>query len=125
MISADDLLAGTNYADPRLLQAGPYAGHWAHVAQMLFTCAVMVSSSTSGNPITRWCYHTRRAALAAIAAWDGTADPPGEWIKRKPENISRPPCDAHVWDYRRYAPECWADFVDDEIVAPPIDGAHQ
>lgn len=89
MINADQLIAGTFYAEPRVLESGPFAGHWVHLAQMLFTCAVMVSSSDDGNPITRWCYPTRREAKAALDAWDGNGDPPGRWIKRKPEEISR------------------------------------
>lgn len=91
MISADDLLAcGLNtYAEPRVLTDGPFTGNYVHLAQMLFTCAVIVSDADDGNPITRWCYHTRREAKAALDAWDGNGDPPGEWIKRKPEDISR------------------------------------
>lgn len=93
VISAADLLAcGLNsYAEPRILDAGPFAGNYVHLAQMLFTCAVMVSDARDGNPITRWCYHTRREAKAALDVWSGIDDPPGEWIKRKPEDISRVP----------------------------------
>ncbi|MCF8533867.1 MAG: hypothetical protein K9G48_12745 [Reyranella sp.] len=90
MIAAADLLAGTNYAEPRILEAGPYTGHWVHLAQMMFTCAVMVSSSEDGNPLTRWCYPTRRDAKAALDAWNGVGAPPGNWIKQKPGDVRNP-----------------------------------
>jgi hypothetical protein len=31
----------------------------------------------------RYCFPTWHSAVAAINAWDGTGDPPGEWIKFK------------------------------------------
>jgi hypothetical protein len=31
----------------------------------------------------RYCYKTEAEAIAALEAWDGTADPPGQWVKHK------------------------------------------
>jgi len=90
MITPEELLAGTfTYFDPKILTDGEWKGQYAHVAQMLFTCAVMVSSSETGDPIVRWCFATRREAKASLEAWTGTGDPPGKWIKRKPDDVSR------------------------------------
>lgn len=67
----------------RILKAGPYEGHWAHLAKMLFTVGVMVSHRDHGNPVTRWCFPSFHEAKSALENWDGTGDPPGEWIKQK------------------------------------------
>ena len=71
------------YARPRVIERGPYAGHWAHVAVQVFTVGVMVSDKRTGNPICRWCYDGMHAATEALEAWTGEGDPPGEWIKFK------------------------------------------
>lgn len=75
------------YAEPKLLAAGPYAGAWAHLAQMITTVAVMVS--TPDERLTHWCYRTRREAKAALDAWDGIGDPPGDWTVQKPGDRRR------------------------------------
>jgi hypothetical protein len=31
----------------------------------------------------RYCYETEAEAIEALQAWDGTADPPGQWVKHK------------------------------------------
>lgn len=34
---------------------------------------------------TRFCYEHFNDALNAFATWEGTSDPPGPWVKQKPE----------------------------------------
>jgi len=78
-----------NYSSIKELTSGPYAGNYAHLARMIFTVGIMVSDKRDGNPITRWCYDSFVKARKALEEWDGIGDPPGEWIKQKPENRSR------------------------------------
>lgn len=52
------------------------------VRGMLFTGAVVVGIGPE-RYAGRYCYGTMGAAIAALAAWDGQGDPPGEWIKYK------------------------------------------
>jgi len=91
MISKEDLmeLGLGSYAEPQLLTSGPYAGHWAHLAQMLFTVGLMITDSSSGHPTVRWCYYTRREAKAALETWNGEGNPPGDWIVMKPGDVRR------------------------------------
>ena len=72
-----------SYSHVRGLQQGPYKGHYAHLAQMAFTVGIMVSHCNTGRPLARWCYPSYVRAKAALEAWDGTGDPPGEWTKQK------------------------------------------
>jgi hypothetical protein len=37
----------------------------------------------------RFCYAGFGAAVAAAAAWDGTGDPPGDWVKEKSPGVDR------------------------------------
>lgn len=72
------------YSEVRLLDRGPFAGNYAHLARMAFTVGVMVSSATDATGwLTRWCYPSYVEAKRALDAWDGDGDPPGAWIKQK------------------------------------------
>jgi len=37
----------------------------------------------------RFCYRSLSDALSAAFAWDGTTDPPGDWIKEKSRGVDR------------------------------------
>ena len=37
----------------------------------------------------RWSYETILAGLIGFIEWDGTGDPPGEWIRHQPSNRRR------------------------------------
>jgi hypothetical protein len=39
---------------------------------------------------TRYCYEHEEDARAALRDWTGVGDPPGPWIKQKPENRLNP-----------------------------------
>jgi hypothetical protein len=52
------------------------------VRQMLFTAGVVVGI-TPLDYRGRYCFETVAAARAALAAWSGTGEPPGQWIKYK------------------------------------------
>jgi hypothetical protein len=92
MITKEQLsrLSYGSYQHFKKLEKGPYTGHWAHLAPMMFTVGVMVSNSDDGNPITRWCYHSFVGAFLGLQEWDGVGDPPGDWIKEKGRDGERP-----------------------------------
>jgi hypothetical protein len=60
--------------EPRYLPGG----RWCGVQPLMFTHAIVAGrlGDVHGYDL-RWCYHTRDAALAALAAWDGTGGPAG------------------------------------------------
>jgi hypothetical protein len=58
------------------------SGEWAGLMPMLFTVGLFVGLDDDGYRV-RYCYERFPEALLALAAWDGKADPPGPWIKRK------------------------------------------
>lgn len=62
---------------------------WAGVMNMVYTCGLFVGIKEFGYR-TRYCYETRREAEAALEAWNGDGDPPGMWIKQKPEDRLNP-----------------------------------
>ena len=41
----------------------------------------------------RYCYEHLSEAVAALSQWDGTGDPPGKWIVKKPEGRLGPGAD--------------------------------
>ena len=69
------------YSPIRVLPTGVNAG----VQDMAYTAGLFVDMNESGYR-TRYCYETRAEAEAALEAWDGNGDPPGPWIKQKPED---------------------------------------
>lgn len=87
-MTAPDLLAeltAIGYNDVRKLPSG----EWAGVLRQMFTCALFVGIDEFGYR-TRYCYATERQARVALAEWDGNGQPPGLWIKQKPQDILGP-----------------------------------
>jgi hypothetical protein len=74
------------YSNLKVLANGELAG----VQMFLFTYGLTVGLGFIGYR-TRFCYHTKSEAVEALRQWDGTGDPPGLWIKQKPEDRSRVP----------------------------------
>ena len=73
------------YAPRKVLSTGEQAG----ISDYAYTAALVVGLCEGGYR-TRYCYETRAQAEAALQAWDGTGDPPGPWIKQKPEERHGP-----------------------------------
>lgn len=73
------------YKPAKLLADGRCAG----ILNMIYTVGLFVGMDEIG-PRSRYCYHTRHEAEEALALWDGTGDPPGNWIKQKPEERMNP-----------------------------------
>jgi hypothetical protein len=71
---------GLGYSPARRLPNGEMAG----VTPMLTTFALFVGLTARGWR-TSYYYEHKADAEAALAAWDGAGDPPGPWIKQKPE----------------------------------------
>ena len=69
------------YSPIRSLPTGVNAG----IQDMVYTAGLFVGMDENGYR-TRYCYATRAQAEAALNAWDGKGDPPGPWIKQKPED---------------------------------------
>ena len=59
------------------------------VQRMIFTCALMVGLTDLGWE-THFCFHTPEEAVLSLIQWDGAGDPPGNWIKQKPEGRMNP-----------------------------------
>jgi len=56
------------------------------IKRMAFTvglCYNLNNNIVSANYEGRYCFHTKAQALEALNTWDGTGDPPGNWIKHK------------------------------------------
>ena len=83
-MSLDDATRN-GYEHARILATGETAG----VQRLLMTTALYVGIERWGWR-TRYCYGSRAEAEAALAAWDGHGDPPGEWVKQKPEERLNP-----------------------------------
>lgn len=64
-------------------------GELAGVMDYVFTAGIVVGLDPVGWR-TRYCYESRPIAEAALEAWDGHGDPPGPWIKQKPEDRHGP-----------------------------------
>lgn len=66
-------------------------GQWLAVAKMAFTAGLFVLDDDPETGYkTRYCYEHLSEAVAALTAWDGAGDPPGPWIKQKPEGRLNP-----------------------------------
>lgn len=63
----------------------PATGEWMTVCRFIFTWGLLVGVDRVGYR-TRFCYHHGADALVALATWDGSGDPPGDWIKEKGRN---------------------------------------
>ncbi len=82
-MSKDDVIAlgGGEYLDAREMPDGT----WIVAARFLFTYGLLVGVDEKGYR-TRYCYAELVDCLVALHCWDGvTGDPPGPWIKQKPE----------------------------------------
>ena len=64
-------------------------GELAGIQDYMFTAGVVIGIDPVGWR-TRFCYETRAEAEQTLAAWDGNGDPPGNWIKQKPEERHGP-----------------------------------
>lgn len=71
-------LAENGYRVPRMLPSGEVAA----IRNMVYTCGLFVGLDLTGYR-TRFCYPDAIAALWALMQWDGSGDPPGNWIKEK------------------------------------------
>ena len=81
------------YRPARVLPDGRCCG----VMQMYFTTSLMVGMDED-QTFSRFCYHSRAEAEEALRTWDGVGDPPGNWIKQKPEDRMNP-------NYRKPMPD--------------------
>lgn len=79
------LAANPDYLVARVLPSGELAA----LRVMLFTVGLCVGLEPWGVR-TRFCYPDFPSALQAIMGWDGRGDPPGPWIKQKPEDRVNP-----------------------------------
>lgn len=57
-------------------------GEWVGVFPFLYTAGLCVGLTPWGYR-TRYCYESRSEAHMVALIWDGTGDPPGNWVKRK------------------------------------------
>ena len=80
----DECLA-LNYHNIRTLPTGEIAG----LMNLIFTTGLFVGLERDRYR-TRYCYKNCDEASKALADWDGIGDPPGPWIKQKPENRLNP-----------------------------------
>lgn len=75
------------YAHARQLPSGL----WLAVRPQFVTTALCLDiDERVGTYRTRFCYENRFAAVLDFALWDGVGDPPGNWIKQKPEDRMNP-----------------------------------
>lgn len=56
--------------------------------QFLFTIGLVTGIDNFGYK-GRWCYGSMVEAVYALDTWDGSGDPPGNWIKYKGEGGER------------------------------------
>lgn len=61
----------------------------AGVQRMIFTTGLFVGLDQIGYK-TRYCYQAHEDAVKALLEWNGENDPPGPWIKQKPEERLNP-----------------------------------
>lgn len=76
-----DALIREGYDSLRRLPTGDIAG----VRRMNFTYGLFVGLDAAGYR-QRYCYETRHDAVEALRVWDGSGDPPLNWIKAKPSD---------------------------------------
>jgi hypothetical protein len=78
---ADRIANGEAFPGERVVRVLP-DGRICGLLKMMFTTGLCVDLDEDAYAY-RYCYATTREASVALAAWDGTGDPPGPWIKRK------------------------------------------
>jgi hypothetical protein len=59
-------------------------GEVAGIRPMIYTAGLFLGLDQTGWR-TRYCYETMVQAQTALEQWDGRGDPPGPWVKQKPE----------------------------------------
>jgi hypothetical protein len=64
-------------------------GEWLAVAPQLYTTGLFVVPDRD-HYRTRYCYERSFEAVHAFLTWDGEGDPPGMWVKQKPEDRLNP-----------------------------------
>jgi hypothetical protein len=57
-------------------------GKFVGLSPQMFTIGLLVGLDETGYEY-RYCYDNWGEAIMAIETWDGTDDPPGNWIVRK------------------------------------------
>jgi len=77
-------LAANGYSNIREIN-----GELVGVTQMMFTGSIVIGMDRVGYR-TRYCYPTIEDARKALETWTGEGDPPGPWIKQKPEERHGP-----------------------------------
>lgn len=65
-------------------------GEWGAICNQIFTTGLFVIVADLSMWRTRYCYEHMKDAALALSSWNGVGDPPGPWIKRKPEDILGP-----------------------------------
>jgi endonuclease YncB( thermonuclease family) len=82
-----EFLIESGYIAPRRLDNG----QWLAVIPMLFTTGLaVIDDGDFIGPCCRYCYRTRKDALRDLGIWDGQNDPPGPWVKQKPQDRLNP-----------------------------------
>lgn len=76
----DELLAFLMDQGYSVLVKIPNRG-WCGIKRMLFTTGLFYNITFDSTGDGRYCFETRYEATAALIAWDGATDPPGDWIK--------------------------------------------
>jgi hypothetical protein len=70
-------------------------GELAALHDEIYTTGLCIGLDEFGYR-TRYCYETHHEAEEALAIWDGNGDPPGLWLKQKPEERLGPGLGAPV-----------------------------
>lgn len=65
-------------------------GEWIGVQKQLFTTGLFVIAADGSGWRTRYCYEYSIDAIIACLEWDGVGDPPGPWVKQKPQERQGP-----------------------------------
>jgi hypothetical protein len=77
----EELLALISHEGFRNVRSCGPAGVCA-TRKLLFSSGLFTGLTLDGYG-GRYCYETEAEAIAALQAWDGTVDPPGQWVKHK------------------------------------------
>lgn len=73
------------YLDARELPSGV----WIATGDNLYTRDIYYGLDEVGWS-KKWMYEDRNAADAAFVTWNGDGDPPGPWLKQKPDDRWNP-----------------------------------
>lgn len=78
-------LIDCGYLDARQLASGV----WIAIGDSIYTRDLYLGMDKTGWR-QKWMYEDSRAADQDFAAWDGEGDPPGPWVKSKPDDRWNP-----------------------------------